>query len=111
MVKRIVGKSSLPTANTQLDHRKVINTINQYFNIKISDLIGPRRQKQLVLPRQITMFILYEDCKISMEKIGELLGGRDHTTVLYGIDKIRQAYKQDAELQRAITEIKQQLIS
>ncbi|MBI3485832.1 chromosomal replication initiator protein DnaA [Candidatus Daviesbacteria bacterium] len=101
---RFLGKSIKPSG--VYDFKKVLATINQYFNIKMADLTGPRRQKELVLPRQIAMYILYEDCRIPMEKIGDILGGRDHTTILYGIEKIRANLSQDREMQRLINEVK-----
>lgn len=107
-VKKTLGKPLNFKAQTP-DHKKVLSTINQYFNLKMVDLAGPRRQKGLVLPRQIAMFILYEDCKIPMEKIGQILGGRDHTTVLHGVEKIREAVLRDREIQRLVGEIKNQL--
>lgn len=99
---------STPQVNKQLDHKKVISSINQYFNLKMSDLLGPRRQKELVVPRQIAMYILYTDCKLPFEKIGDILGGRDHTTVMHGVDKIRQVVSRDSQVQKILVEIKQQ---
>ncbi|MBI2021459.1 chromosomal replication initiator protein DnaA [Candidatus Daviesbacteria bacterium] len=107
-VKKMIGKS-LATISQSIDHKKVLSGINQYFNVKFSDLAGPRRQKELVLPRQIAMFLMYEDCKLPMEKIGQILGGRDHTTVLHGIEKIREAVTRDREVQRLVIEVRQQL--
>lgn len=108
-VQKLLGKPTQIPQQTILDHKKVFEGINHYFNIKQADLIGPRRQKELVLPRQIAMFILYEECKIPMEKIGQLLGGRDHTTVLHGVEKIKEAITRDREVQRLLIEIKNQL--
>lgn len=95
----------------QIDQKRVLNEITEYFNVKMSDLAGPRRQKELVLPRQIAMYLLYEECKLPQEKIGEILGGRDHTTVLHGVEKIRQAVSRDREVQRLVLELKQQLVN
>ncbi len=108
-VKRFLGKPMM--SHAQLDQKKVLNGIIQYFNTKMSDLIGPRRQKELVLPRQIAMYLLYEECKLPMEKIGQILGGRDHTTVLHGIEKIKESASRDREVQRLLIEVKQQLSS
>ena len=108
-VRKLLGKPQ-PTSNPNLDHKKVLSSINQYFNLKMSDLTGPRRQKQLVVPRQIAMFILYEDCRLPMERIGQILGGRDHTTIMHGVGKIREAIKRDREIQRLVIEVKQTLI-
>lgn len=108
-ISKFLGKPQL-VQNRNLDYKKVINNVNQYFNIKMTDLIGPRRQKEIVLPRQITMFLLYEECNIPMERIGQILGGRDHTTVLHGIEKIKDVLKRDREVQRMVVELKQQII-
>lgn len=108
-IKKLMGK---PHTNTQfLDHKKVLAEINQYFNIRMADLTGPRRQKELVIPRQIAMFLMYEECNLPMERIGRILGGRDHTTILHGIEKIRQLSQRDRELQRLVLEVRQGLIS
>lgn len=108
-IKKFLGKPLSHTPLIQYDHKKVLIIINQYFNTKMSDLTGPRRQKGLVLPRQIAMYILYEDLRIPMEKIGDILGGRDHTTILHGIEKIRGNILVDKELQRLVFEVKQNL--
>lgn len=95
--------------NKIVDHKKVLLTVNNYFNVKMADITGPRRQKELVLPRQIAMFLLQSECNLPFEKIGQLLGGRDHTTIMHGVDKIKQAVERDREVQRLVVEIKQNL--
>lgn len=91
--------------------KKVLETICQYFNLNQKDLTGSRRQKELVLPRHIAMFILSESLNLTVEKIGQLLGKRDHTTVMHGRDKIKKLANQDREVQRMLIEIKQKLVS
>jgi chromosomal replication initiator protein len=108
VVRAHLGKQ--PISNqTKLDQKKVLSGILQYFQIKPADLFGPRRQKELVLPRQIAMYILYKECQLPMEKVGEILGGRDHTTVLHGIKKMEQGIVRDRDLQKLLIEVKQQL--
>lgn len=107
--ERFLGPVSIKQ-NQNIDPKKVLGGINQYFNTRMVDLTGPRRHKELVLPRQIAMYLIYEECKLPMEKIGELLGGRDHTTVLHGIEKIRFQLTQDREVQKLVGDLKQQLI-
>ncbi len=104
-MQRFLGRS-IKTPVTNYDFKKVLGVINNFFNIKMADLTGPRRQKELVLPRQIAMYILYEELNLPMEKIGDILGGRDHTTVLYGIEKMRTNITQDKEIARLINEVK-----
>src|SRR5260221_7360859 len=55
VIRNFLGKPQT-TANVVLDHKKVLGGINQYFNLKMAQLTGPRRQKELVLPRQIAMY-------------------------------------------------------
>lgn len=100
-----------PQANNQkLDYKKVISGINHYFNLRMVDITGPRRKKGLVFPRQLAMYLLYEECKIPYERIGELLGGRDHTTIMHGVEKIKEAVSRDREIQRTLVEIRQELM-
>lgn len=94
---------------TSLNHKQVITTICDYFHIKQSDLIGPKRNKELVLPRHITMHILSEDLKMTVERIGEILGGRDHTTVMHGRDKIKELINSNREVQKIFIEVKHTL--
>lgn len=107
-VSEFLGKTQT-SLNRGFDYKKLLGVINHYFNVRTIDLTGPRRQKELVLPRQIAMYLMYSECNLPQEKIGQILGGRDHTTVLHGIEKIKEALNRDREIQRFIGEIKQQL--
>ena len=107
----IRGYFGKPQANSvKPDHKRVFSEVNRYFNVKMTDMTGPRRNKELVLPRQLAMYLLYEECKIPYERIGYLLGGRDHTTILHGVEKIRVAQIRDREIQRVLVELKQALV-
>lgn len=99
-------KSSLTT-----DYKQVLSTICSFFNMNIKELTGPKRQKGLVLPRHIAMYILSEELGLAVEKVGQILGGRDHTTVMHGRDRIKGLLLTDSELQQAFATIKQGLIS
>ncbi len=102
-----LGKA--PKKLLSLTHTQVISAICNYFNITSKELTGPRRQKGLVLPRHFTMYILSEELGMTVEKIGQLLGGRDHTTVMHARDKIRELVLKDREVQRMFIEVKQNL--
>lgn len=91
------------------DYKKVISVICDYFNLNLKDLTGPKRQKELVLPRHLVMYILSEELGLTVEKIGQILGGRDHTTVMHGRDRIKKLSTIDRETQRFLIEIKQKL--
>lgn len=68
----------------------VINYICSYYNIKTTQLKGPKRDASLVKARQVCMYLLYTDLGLTFIDIGNLLGGRDHTTIMHGVDKIRK---------------------
>ncbi|MDO8638295.1 MAG: chromosomal replication initiator protein DnaA [Candidatus Daviesbacteria bacterium] len=108
-VRFLLGKGHTSNGH-KIDSKKVLSGINQYFEIKMADLVGPNRKKDLVRSRQIAMYILYQDCKLAYEKIGEMLGGRDHTTIMHGVEKIGKIINKDSELQKTIEEIKQKLV-
>ena len=97
--------------NIKLDHKKILDTVCAFFNLSLKDLTGPKRQKELVLPRHMAMYILCEDLNMTVEKIGQLLGGRDHTTVMHGRDRIKQLINSDREVQRLLIEVRQKAIS
>lgn len=103
----LIGQATKKIA--ALNSKQVISSICNYFNIDSKALTGPRRQKELVLPRHITMYLLSEELKMTVEKIGQTLGGRDHTTVMHGRDRIKNLIPIDKDLQRIIVELKNDL--
>jgi len=107
-VRSILGQKPA-AALSNLNYKQVLNTVCQYFDIRLNELTGPRRVKELVLPRHLVMHILSDELNLTVEKIGEILGGRDHTTVMHGRDKIKKLITTDREVQRVLIEVKQQL--
>ena len=95
--------------NLKIEPKQVLNAVCNYFNLSQKDLLGAKRQKELVLPRHLTMFILSEHLNMTVEKIGQILGKRDHTTVMHGRDKIKKLVSADREVRRMLTEIKGRL--
>lgn len=91
------------------DYKHILSTICSFFNISLKDLTGPKRQKELVLSRHITMYLLSEELNLTVEKIGGVLGGRDHTTVMHGRDRIKNLIIADKETQRLLIEVKQKI--
>jgi chromosomal replication initiator protein len=89
------------------DH--VINTVADAYNVAPDRMLGRDRSRQVALPRQIAMYLMREEGKISLPQIGEALGGRDHTTVMYGCDKIADLLERDDKIRREVIEIREQL--
>ncbi len=92
-----------------LTPKQIINTVSEFFDISIENITGISRKKELVVPRQITMFLLREEAKCSYPTIGQELGGRDHTTAMHAYEKIRRAMEEDEKIQQDINLIRQRL--
>ena len=84
-------------------------TVASYFNVKQSDLEGPKRNQGLVYPRQISMYLIREYCGLSYPAIGELFGGRDHTTVMHSCEKVEDELSYSDETRNNLDHIKQAL--
>jgi chromosomal replication initiator protein len=80
-------------------------TVAEYFNMKVDDFESKKRTRQIAYPRQIAMYISRELTDLSLPKIGEEFGGRDHTTVIHACDKINTEIKADYEMKNKIDSI------
>lgn len=80
-----------------------------YFGVSIAELTGRGRSARIALPRQIVMYLLREETDISLEQIGEMLGGRDHTTVMHGCDKIAAEIAREGEVARLVAGLRTRL--
>jgi len=89
--------------------REVMSAVASHFNLKLSELTGPRRAKPIVVPRQILMYLLRKQLKLPLMEIGRLLGDRDHTTIMHGVDKITRLLPESEDLRVDIVGIKQKL--
>lgn len=89
--------------------KEVVNAVASHFEIKLSELTGPRRVKQLVVPRQILMYLLRNELKLPLMEIGRLLGGRDHTTIIYGVEKVTHLLPESEDMRVDIAGIRKSL--
>jgi chromosomal replication initiator protein len=86
-------------------------TVAKYYNISLEEMKGKRRDKHIVFPRQVAMYITREETESSLPVIGSAFGGRDHTTALHAIEKITDLVLEDAKLQGDLRQIRQRLHS
>lgn len=93
---------SKPTLTIELIQQKVAS----YFDVNLVDLKGKKRMKEIVVPRQIAMYLARELTNSSLPKIGKAFGGKDHTTVLHSCDKIAESISNDAKLAENIQQLK-----
>jgi len=98
----------LPQHNT-VEPRQVLDAVSLAFGVSSDQLFGRNRTREVALPRQIAMYLLREEANVSLPQIGEFLGGRDHTTVLYACEKVADLIERDDRLRRQILQIREQL--
>ncbi|AZV55130.1 chromosomal replication initiator protein DnaA [Clostridium sp. AWRP] len=85
------------------------DVVANYYNLKVDDLKSARRTRNIAFPRQIAMYLCRKLTDMSLPKIGEEFGGRDHTTVIHAYEKISTNLKQDESLQNAIGDLTKRL--
>ncbi len=107
LVAQIVGRTKREEPHLQPD--MVIKAICGFYNIKPTQLKGDRRDAALVRARHSCMYLLKEDGGLTFVEIGNLLGGRDHTTVMHGVDKIRLLLSNSSTIKEEIMLIKERI--
>ncbi len=103
--KNLLKNSARPSKRT-LSTKEVIKIVADFYNIEEASIYEKTRKKEVIRPRQITMYILREDFKISYPSIGERLGGRDHTTVIHSCEKIKTDLKVDPSINQELNQIR-----
>ena len=87
----------------------VMRVVASYYNVTPEDLKGPRRNREITVPRQIAMYLCRELTDCSMSRIGDAMGGRDHTTVLHGCDKVAEDLRTSESLGALMDDIRHRL--
>lgn len=87
--------------------KTIVEAAAKFFDISIKDLAGQSRKKELVVPRQITMYLMRKEINASYPLIGHELGGRDHTTAMHAFNKIEREYKEDDKIKQYVDSIRQ----
>lgn len=108
-VKKILSGLTTNLQKKSLTTKDIIHTVANFYDIALDDILGECREKKLVTPRQIIMFLMREEIKSSFPTIGQELGGRDHTTAIHAVTKIKNDYDNDEKIRREIEQIRQRL--
>ncbi len=102
-------KDLLSVQNRQISVENIQKTVADFFHIKVADMYSRRRPANIARPRQIAMYLTKELTQKSLPEIGELFGGRDHTTVLHAVRKIAQDRIKNPECNRELHVLEQTL--
>ncbi|CAK7049190.1 chromosomal replication initiator protein DnaA [Kerstersia gyiorum] len=102
-------KDLLSVSNGQITVENIQKTVADYYKIKVADMYSKRRPANIAMPRQVAMYLAKELTQKSLPEIGDLFGGRDHTTVLHAVRKISEARTKQAELNHTLHVLEQTL--
>jgi chromosomal replication initiator protein len=103
--------SHLEPQRGRLTEGQIIGAVADHFGVEVAAFEGSSRSRSIARPRQVAMYLLREETGASLPQIGALLGGRDHTTVLYGVERIAEMIEEDAEMRREVIGLRQRLHS
>ena len=92
-----------------VNYKNIIKAVSDFYDINTSDLTTKCRKKEVVWPRQVIMYLMREELKNSYPFIGEKLGGRDHTTVMYAYEKLSKELEKNESLQQEIGIIREKM--
>jgi chromosomal replication initiator protein len=89
--------------------KQVLNEVSKFYQVKPAELKGSRRLRAVVLPRQVVMYLLRKELNLPLKEAGKLLGGRDHTTIIHGQDKVSKMLPSSEKLRMDISVIRKSL--
>ena len=102
-VKNVLANIIFSPKKRAVSAKKIMTVVADFYNVVIEDLIKQSRKKEYVTPRQIAMYIIRKELETSLPMIGEIFGGRDHTTVIHAIDKIQRVAKEKETLKQELS--------
>ena len=89
-----------------LTTKQILERCANYYDLTVADLTGPRRDKNIVLPRQVAMYIMRQDLSLSFPRIAEAVGGRDHTTAMHSVGKVEKQVEVNDRLRSEVNTIR-----
>lgn len=103
-------KDSLNEKKEVIDATDIVNAVADYFRVSVQDLVGPKREKKIVEPRMIAIYLINELLSMPLAAIGSMFGNRDHTTIMHSRDKITEDIRTDTRIKIAVVDIKSKLL-
>ena len=94
-----------PISRTMLTARVVLQGVCSYYHVDVERMRGKQRDREIAWPRQVAMYLMREETDASLLQIGAELGGRDHTTIIHGCEKVRSEMEHDEQIRREISDV------
>ena len=98
LVEEIVADYSTDGTERRVTMQEIVDYVHERMNCQVADIIGPKRSKGIAWPRQIAVYLCRELTDDSLAEIGAYFGGRDHSTILYGYNKVAELVAEDQEV-------------
>ncbi len=105
----LAGQAAAKPKFKPMTPKVVIERTAAYFDLQMADILGSKRDKEIVVPRQIVMYLMRHEMGLSFPKIAAAVGGRDHTTAMHSVSKIEKQIEDDENLRMDVSAIKEQL--
>jgi chromosomal replication initiator protein len=107
LVREILGSESRPViAKQNLKPTMILRAVTSHFHVSVNTLRGDSRKKEFVLARHIAMFLLKTELDLPFMEIGRIFGGRDHTTVMHGVQKIGEDIEENSTISQHVSAIR-----
>jgi chromosomal replication initiator protein len=110
LAKEVLKDSISPNANNEITSQLIIQIVAEHFNIAATDLTSKKKSQNIVIPRQIVMYLCRELTEDSFSAIGQLLGGKDHSTVMHGYEKVLTLIETNDQIKNAVEVLKKKLL-
>lgn len=110
-VKKLLADLTSQPKKSLVSLKDILNAVAEFYGLKVSDLIGTSRRRELVIPRQVAMYLMREETNASFPLIAQEMGGRDHTTAIHSYNKIKNEIAQEGRIKQEVDYIKERLYS
>ncbi len=109
LARRVIAGASSTDSSRQVSIQTIIETVTDFYSVRLSDLQSKRRARSITIPRQICMFLARQNTRHSLEEIGGYFGGRDHTTVMHAVRITEERRRTDPEFASELETLESQL--
>lgn len=109
LVEALLAGGGNSTKRKVVTPRFILEKTAAYFDVAADELTGPKRDKDIVVPRQVAMYLMRRELGLSYPKIGQALGGRDHSTAMHSVEKVEKLLELDEDLRAEINGVKERI--
>lgn len=110
LAARALGQSIREKPQKNINANEILKAVCAYYSVKAADIKGKKRTKDIVIPRQVAMYLIKDLTNSPFMTIGDLLGGRDHTTIMHGVEKVESEISLMGKMKQDVTNVKQMII-